>query len=135
MTPFLWTMTILLVGSLAVLVALTFGAGARAASVARLGRSVGLAVPAGHESTLAARAARRTRATALGAFLGTAIVVTGLVTGAIPASDPDSDVSDLWLVLGGYFVGLAVGAMVNALARRPAAVEGERFARAGAVGH
>lgn len=133
MTPTLWTITLLLLGSAVVLVALTFAPRARAASVARLGRSVGLAVPEGHEATLAARAARRTRATAIGAAIGTAVVVLALVTGVIPASDPDSDVSDIWLLLGGWFVGLAVGAMVNALTDKPTVVIGERFARASAV--
>jgi len=133
MTPFLWTMTVLLVGSLVVLFALTLTSSSRASAVRRLGRSVGLAVPEGHEAALAARAARKTRASVLGAFLGTALVVLGFVTGIIPAADPESNVSDLWLVIGGYFVGLAIGAMINTLGYRPAPVEGERFARSGAV--
>ena len=133
MTVSLWSLTIFLVASLAVLFALTYSAKSRSRAVARLSQSVGLAVPDEHRDALAARAARRSRASVLGAFFGTALVVLGFLSGVIPSSEANGDPVDIWVLLGGYFVGLAVGAMINALTFHNPVPHGSRIARSGAV--
>ena len=133
MTVSLWSLTIFLVASLAVLFALTYSAKSRSRAVARLSQSVGLAVPDEHRDALAARAARRSRASVLGAFFGMALVVLGFLSGVIPSSEANGDPVDIWVLLGGYFVGLAVGAMINALTFHNPVPHGSRIARSGAV--
>jgi len=135
MTPFLWVIAGFVTVASVVLAVLSFVPAYRAASVRMQARSVGLALPAEPSPALEADFAGRTRASLIGSLLGTVLAVLGLVSGVIPTDDPPAlgGVAETWLVLGGFYVGMGVGAAVRALTVRTPVPSGERFARAGAV--
>ena len=135
MTPFLWFIAGFLIIAALVLVVLTFVPAYRAASVRLMARTVGLALPAGPLDSLEANFAGRSRASATGALIGAVLVVAALVTGVIPTQDPPSlgGAAEIWLLVGGWYVGMGVGAAVRALSVRTPVPVGERFARPGAV--
>lgn len=135
MTPFLWFIAGFLILAAIVLIVLTFVPAYRAASVRMMARTVGLALPAGPLDSLEANFASRSRASAFGALVGAVLVVTALVTGFIPTQDPPTlgGAAEIWLLIGGWYVGMGVGAAVRALSARTPAPVGERYARPGAV--
>lgn len=135
MTPFLWFWSSFLIIAPIVLIVLTFIPGVRAASARQTARSVGLALPVGKQEVLERRFASRTRASSTGGAIGTALVMAGLVSGAIPAAAEPvlGGAGELWLVVGGFFVGMAFASAIRALSERTPAVTGERYARPGAV--
>ena len=135
MTPFLWFIAGFLILSTVVLFILTFVPGYRAASVRMQARTVGLALPAGQAPALETNFAGRSRASSLGALVGTVLAVAGLVSGVIPTQDPPAlgGVAETWLIIGGFYVGMGVGAALRALTVRTPSPTGERYARPGAV--
>jgi len=134
MTPFLWVIAGFLVIATIVLVALSYLPAYRAANVRLLARTVGLALPA-DTAFLERNFASRSRASSTGALLGTVLVVAAIVSGVIPTQDPPNlgGVAETWLVIGGFYVGMGLGAAIRALTARTPAPTGERFARSGAV--
>ena len=133
MTPGMWTVSIAFTLVAIVALALNLIPAYRTSRATTLGKSVGLAVPAELSSALAARLTRRSLITWLGSLLGLAAVVAAVHLGVVTSSGEPSNASDVWLIAGGIVIGIAAGAVVNALAFKSVIPTGERFARSGAV--
>lgn len=114
-----------------VIIVLSFVPAYVASAARALSRSAGLALPDELAPRIRARVARRIRAVAAGASASIVISVALLATGLL---QPSQRIGDVWLVLGAYFAGMAVGAAINATTDRPTTDEnGPRLARSGAV--
>lgn len=126
--PFLVGLTVV---AFAVLLVLTFIPAYRDGAAARFGRSVGLALPDSLEKQVSARLTVRLRGATIGAALATVAMLL-LVHNGIPVAS-DHNFSS-FIIVGGAFVGVAVGAGVaSALRGRFSADDRVRVARAQAV--
>jgi len=134
MTPGMWTVSIAFTLCALVALALNLIPAYRISRVTTLGRSVGLAVPTDLAAALAARLTRRSLITWVGSLLGLGAVVAAVLLGVVNSSGELSSASDIWLIAGGIVIGIAAGAVVNALTLKSVMPTGERFARSGAVG-
>src|SRR4051812_19353243 len=120
------TLIAVLVGVITVvMIATTLSERGRASWARYFSRSVGLAVPVGMEPAVIARIVRAVRTSCLGAAVGEAAVLAGVLV--LPSAGFPGDA---WLSLGGYLCGAGVGAAFAALtASRPLGADERRFAR------
>jgi hypothetical protein len=104
----------------------------RAFAARRFGRAVWLAMPTGDLlASVERRVGRRAVAGAVGGLAALAIIVAGLSTVRVSEYD---DFAATWVLVGGFFVGIAIGSAVNVLTEpRRAAGESLQYARAEAV--
>jgi hypothetical protein len=132
MTPGLWFMATAAALVATVLLLLHLIPAYRAYSARRFGRAVWLAMPTGELlASVERRVVRRDVAGPLGGLFALAIIVAGL--SAVGVS-PDDDFAATWVLVGGFFVGIAVGSAANALTDRSGPPAGAvNYARAEAV--
>jgi hypothetical protein len=124
--PLIITITVALV----IVVVVTLVRGVSVSRVQRFGRSVGLQVPAGLETSIRSRLARRALFGSIGALVATVVILGVILLGVLPYDRQ----STIWLVLGGLFAGAGAGSALAALTERAtAAPDSARFARSGAV--
>jgi hypothetical protein len=132
MTSGLWFMAVAAAVLAAASILLQLIPGYRAAAARRFGRAVWLAMPTGELlASVERRVGRRAVAGPLGGLFALAIIVAGL--SAVGVSE-DDDFAATWVLVGGFFVGIAIGSAANALTDRGAAPAGSvNYARAEAV--
>jgi hypothetical protein len=130
MTPALWFIAVVAAGVTVALLLLQSVPGYRSFAARRFGHSVWLAMP--DDALLASverRVARKAVAGGVGGLAALAIMVTGMSALGAPA---DEGYVATWVIIGGYFAGIAVGSAINALTE-PRSERAVTFARAEAV--
>jgi hypothetical protein len=134
MTPALWFVSGV-AATLSVVVLLVHLVPAyRAFAARRFGHAVWLAMP--HDDLLASVERRLSRRAVAGALGGLAAlpVVVAVLSLVEPPAPQDSDFAATFVLVGGYFAGIAVGSAANALTEPRAAREASvNYARAQAV--